>query len=43
MYRALPTYVKEHPSFTFSLNDSHKSIIQKITFIRKFLTQILSQ
>lgn len=43
MYRGLPSYIKEHPSFVFLLSDGHKSVVQKITFIRKYIGQILNQ
>jgi len=43
MYKALPSYIKEHQSFVFTIIDTHKSIVQKLTFQRKFLQSILSQ
>lgn len=43
MYKGLPSYFKEHQSFTFSNADTHKSIIQKVSFMRKFAQELLSQ
>jgi len=43
MYKNLTSYIKEHQSFVFTLNDGHKSIVQKLTYQRKLLQSILSQ
>lgn len=43
MYKFLPGYLKEHPSFVVTESDGHKSVVQKITFMRKLMVQILGQ